>query len=507
MAPRNAKYLAICDRILYTICMKHIPKEVRSITAILQHTGYKAYLVGGCVRDILLGVTPKDWDVTTNATPEQIQELFPHTFYENTFGTVGVVNDFASDETLKTIEVTPFRKEGVYSDNRRPDEVQFGATLEEDLARRDFTINALAYDPTDDVLIDAYDGEQDLHNKVIRAVGNPEQRFNEDALRMMRAARLATELSFTLEEATAEAIRTHASDLTKISNERIRDEFVKILLSNKPFLGLQILLELGLLKYIIPEIEEGIGVAQNQAHSYTVFEHIGRTLQAAADKKFSLELRLAALFHDIAKPHTKAMDPKKNDWSFHGHEVLGSKITRKRLRELRFPNEIIETVTKLVRWHMFFSDTEQITHSAVRRLIRNVGAENVENILNLRVCDRIGTGRPKEQPYRLRKYKAMIDEVMRDPVSVSMLAIDGATLMKLIKERPGPRIGWILHALLEEVLDEPKLNTMEHLEKRSLELAKLLDHELRALGEKGKIAKEEAEEQEVKKIRSKHHVV
>jgi putative nucleotidyltransferase with HDIG domain len=324
---------------------------------------------------------------------------------------------------------------------------------------------------------------------------------------MMRAARLATELSFTLEEATAEAIRTHASDLTKISNERIRDEFVKILLSNKPFLGLQILLELGLLKYIIPEIEEGIGVAQNQAHSYTVFEHIGRTLQAAADKKFSLELRLAALFHDIAKPHTKAMDPKKNDWSFHGHEVLGSKITRKRLRELRFPNEIIETVTKLVRWHMFFSDTEQITHSAVRRLIRNVGAENVENILNLRVCDRIGTGRPKEQPYRLRKYKAMIDEVMRDPVSVSMLAIDGATLMKLIKERPGPRIGWILHALLEEVLDEPKLNTMEHLEKRSLELAKLLDHELRALGEKGKIAKEEAEEQEVKKIRSKHHVV
>jgi poly(A) polymerase/tRNA nucleotidyltransferase (CCA-adding enzyme) len=486
--------------------MNKIPKEVRGIVALLQHNGFEAYLVGGCVRDVYLERTPKDWDVTTNATPEQIQALFPHTFYENTFGTVGVVNDDVEDATLKTIEVTPYRKEGRYTDKRRPDEVTFGATLEEDLARRDFTVNAFAYNPTEEVLVDLYDGEKDLKHNIIRTVGNPEERFGEDALRLMRAVRLATELEFEIEEKTGLAIKKLAHNLKEISAERIRDEFAKIVLSDKPFLGLQTLHEYGLLQYIVPELEEGIGVDQNQAHSFTVFEHIGRTLQAAADKKFSLELRLAALFHDIAKPHTKARDMKKDDWSFHGHEVVGSKIARKRLQALRFPNEIIDTVVKLVRWHMFFSDTEQITHSAVRRLIRNVGTENVESILNLRVCDRVGTGRPKEQPYRLRKYKAMIDEVMRDPVSVGMLKIDGKQLMTLLGEKPGPRVGWILHALLEDVLDDPERNTLDYLEKRSFELASLPEKELRSLGEKGKEAQEEADEKEVKKIRSKHHV-
>lgn len=486
--------------------MKQIPKEIRGVVALLQHNGFEAHLVGGCVRDLYLNRTPRDWDVTTNATPERIQEIFPHTFYENTFGTVGVVLDDAEDPTLKTIEVTPYRKEGKYSDKRRPDEVIFGATLEEDLARRDFTVNAFAYDPTDDVLVDLYDGERDLAKKTIRAVGTPDERFGEDALRMLRAVRLATELHFDIEQKTSDAIRTLSKNLKEISNERIRDEFSKILLSDAPFRGLELLSEHKLLEYIVPELSEGIGVNQNQAHSYTVFEHIGRTLQAAADKNFSLELRLAALFHDIAKPRTKAMDTKKNDWSFHGHEVFGSNLARKRLVELRYPNEIVDTVTKLVRWHMFFSDTEQITHSAVRRLIRNVGTENVESILNLRICDRIGTGRPKEQPYRLRKYKAMIDEVMRDPVSVGMLKIDGKGVMTLLGEKPGPRIGWILHALLEDVLDDPLRNTLSYLEKRAFELAGLPEKELRAHGEQGKEAREEAEEQEVKKIRSKHHV-
>lgn len=486
--------------------MKPIPKEVRGVVALLQHGGYEAYLVGGCVRDIYLNRTPKDWDVTTNATPEQIQAVFPHTFYENEYGTVGVVNDDAKDPTLKNIEVTPYRKEGEYTDKRRPDEVTFGATLAEDLARRDFTVNALAYDPATETLVDLYDGERDLAEKIIRAVGNPDERFEEDALRLLRAVRLATELSFEIEEKTATAIKQRAKNLGEISGERIREELSKILMSDAPFRGLELLHEHGLLRFVVPELSEGVGVGQNQAHSFTVFEHIGRTVQAAADKKFPLEVRLACLFHDIAKPHTKAMDTKKNDWSFHGHEVVGSRIARKRLQELRFSNDVIDTVIKLVRWHMFFSDTEQITHSAVRRLIRNVGRENVENILNVRICDRIGTGRPKEQPYRLRKYKAMIDEVMRDPVSVSMLAIDGRGLMRLLDEKPGPRVGWILHALLEDVLDDPTRNELSYLEKRAFELAGMPEKELRVLGEKGKDAREEAEEEEVKKIRSKHHV-
>ncbi|MCR4274596.1 MAG: HD domain-containing protein [Candidatus Campbellbacteria bacterium] len=486
--------------------MKDLPKEARGIVALLQHNGYEAYLVGGCVRDMYLDCTPKDWDVTTNANPEQIQALFPHTFYENEYGTVGVVNDETEDATLKAIEVTPYRKESGYSDKRHPDSVSFGTSLEEDLARRDFTINAFAFDTTTNTLVDVYDGKKDLKDKLIRAVGDAEKRFNEDALRMLRAVRFATEFGFDIEKKTSDAILKHADDLAHISAERIRDEFTKMLLSDSPFRGVRLLHEHKLLSYIVPELEKGIDVGQNQAHSYTVFEHIGRTLQAAADKKFSLELRLATLFHDIAKPHTKAMDTKKNDWSFHGHEVVGSRLARKRMQELRFPTEIVEKVTKLVRWHMFFSDTEQITHSAVRRLIRNVGPENVEDILNVRICDRIGTGRPKEQPYRLRKYKAMIDEVLRDPVSVGMLSIDGKQLMELLGERPGPRIGWILHALLEDVLDDPTQNTKEYLETRAQTLVKLPDAELRILGEKGRDAQEEAEEKEVKKIRSKHHV-
>jgi putative nucleotidyltransferase with HDIG domain len=260
------------------------------------------------------------------------------------------------------------------------------------------------------------------------------------------------------------------------------------------------------LKYVVAEVEEGINVKQNQAHSYGVFEHIVRTLQAAADKHGSLEVRLAALFHDIGKPATKAYDDKKDDWSFHGHDMVGAKIAKHRLRELRFSGEVIEKVVKLVRWHMFFSDTEQITHSAVRRLIRNVGPENVQDLLLLRVCDRIGTGRPKEQPYRLRKYKSMIEEVLRDPISVSMLSVKGQDIMEELQEKPGPRIGWILNALLESVLDDPQRNTREWLVEKSRELAQLPDIELKTLGEAGKDKREELEAQNIKEIRSKYHV-
>lgn len=485
--------------------MKAIPKEVRAVVALLQHKGFEAYLVGGCVRDIIMERTPKDWDVTTNANPEEIQATFPHTFYENEYGTVGVVNDDAEEETLKVIEVTPYRKEGAYTDKRHPDTVMFTTSLTEDLKRRDFTVNAIAYDPVTEEFTDPYKGHADIEKKLIRAVGEPEERFTEDALRMLRAVRIATDLDFDIEKGTADAIEKMSKNLAEISQERIRDEVTKILMTSHPQRGFIMLHELNLLTHIIPELEAGVGIEQNQAHSFRVFEHIMRTVDAAAKKNLTLPVRLAALFHDIAKPHTRAFDEKKKDWSFHGHEVEGSKLAKKRLQELRYPNEVIEKTVKLVRWHMFFSDTEQITHSAVRRLIRNVGTENVEDLLMLRVCDRVGTGRPKEQPYRLRKYQAMIEEVMRDPVSVGMLKINGKGIMDL-GEKAGPRIGWTLHALLEEVLEDPTLNTEECLSQRAKELLTLSDSDLKKLGEAGKEAQEEAEGKEIKKVRLKYHV-
>lgn len=486
--------------------MKPVPKEVRAVVALLQHKGFEAYLVGGCVRDIVMERIPRDWDVTTNATPEDIQATFPNTFYENEYGTVGVVNDDATDPTLKVIEVTPYRKESGYTDKRHPDTVEFTTDLKEDLKRRDFTINAIAYDPVAEKIVDPFKGHADIERRLVAAVGDAQERFGEDALRMLRAVRIATELGFDIEEKTNSSLVEMAKNLAEISRERVRDEVTKIVLSDNPSRGFILLHELGLLTYVIPELEAGVGIEQNQAHSFRVFEHIMRTTQAAADKQHSLEVRLAALFHDIAKPHTRAFNDKKNDWSFHGHEVEGSKLAKKRLRDLRYPSTVVEKVVKLVRWHMFFSDTEQITHSAVRRLIRNVGTENVQDLLALRVCDRIGTGRPKEQPYRLRKYQSMIEEVMRDPVSVSMLKIDGKRIMETTGEKPGPRIGWVLHALLEHVLDDPTLNTEVWLEEKTTELMKLSDTELKTLGEAGKEAQEEASQEEVKKVRSKYHV-
>jgi poly(A) polymerase/tRNA nucleotidyltransferase (CCA-adding enzyme) len=263
--------------------------------------------------------------------------------------------------------------------------------------------------------------------------------------------------------------------------------------------------KMGLMPFIIPELDDALGVDQNQAHSYDVFEHLLRSLQHAADKEWPLDIRLAALLHDIGKPASRRWSDEKKDWTFHGHEVIGARMSKKILADLRFPKETIENVVNLIRWHMFFSDPDQVTLSAVRRIITNVGKDHIEELLNLRICDRIGTGRPKEQPFRLRKYMAMVDQAMRDPISVGMLKIDGKRLMEL-GVTAGPRMGWILHALLEEVLEDPTKNTAEYLEKRAGEYGNLSDDELRALGEAGKDKKAEAEEAEIKKLQEKHHV-
>lgn len=481
-----------------------IPVVVSRVTEALTSAGYEAYLVGGCVRDLALHRTPHDWDITTNAHPDDIQRLFPETYYNNDYGTVGVVNEDA-DDTTRVIEVTPYRAEGRYSDGRRPDSVTFGVTLEEDLARRDFTINAMAYASDKGHFIDPFKGHDDLAARTIRAVGDPGQRFQEDALRMLRAIRLGAELGFGIEQHTFEGIAQNADLLSNISNERIRDELTKIILSARPMEALLHMKHTGTLQYVVPDLERGIGVEQNQAHSYTVFEHNLRALQHAADKGWSLEVRLAALFHDISKPETRRRSPH-GEWTFYGHEVVGSRVTHTALTNLRYPKHIVEKVVSLVRWHMFFSDPDQITLSAVRRMIANVGEDSIWDLMDLRICDRIGTGRPKEQPFRFRKYKSMVEEALRDPIHVGMLKLDGKRLMEVTGERPGPRVGNLLHILLEEVLDAPSRNTAEQLERRAVELAQLSDAELAKLGAQGKLRKDAEDAQLVQQLRAKHHV-
>lgn len=482
-----------------------ISSEVKKVGDGLRKVGYEAYLVGGCVRDLIIGKEPKDWDITTNATPEQIQAVFPDSFYENDYGTVGVKTG-SEDMRLAIVEVTPYRTESEYSDKRRPDKVEFGTSLLEDLARRDFTINAIALDDSNGHIVDPYEGQKDIKDKLVRAVGNPSERFNEDSLRMLRAVRLVAELSFGIDGATATAISENSEHLRHVSRERVRDELVRILNSKQPMNALVLAKQLGILEFISADLIRGIGVEQNQAHSYDVFEHLMRTMQHAADKDWNFDIRLAGLFHDISKPETRRWSEEKNEWTFHGHEVVGSRVTKRALEDLRFPRETIDKVVKLVRWHMFFSDPEQITLSAVRRMITNVGEENIWDLLNLRICDRVGTGRPKEQPFRFRKYKAMVEQALRDPISVKMLKTNGERLMNMFHVNPGPRIGWTLNALLEEILDDSGKNTEEYLDTRTAELLRLSDEELRRLGESGKQKREAAEDEEIRHIMSKHHV-
>lgn len=484
--------------------MLKIPKEVIHISERLSLSGFENYLVGGCVRDLLLDKPPKDWDITTNATPEDIVALFPHTFYENDFGTVGVVSDEAEDETLKVIEVTPYRSESGYSDSRHPDKVKWAKTLKEDVGRRDFTINALAYDTKNGKLVDLVEGERDLKNKLIRTVGNPDERFSEDALRMLRALRFASELNFAIEMETLMAIEKNKNLLEKISKERVRDEFVKIVMSGAPSIALGLATQLKMLTYFSEEFERGVGMEQNKAHIYTVWEHLLRSLDHAASKNFPLHVRLAALLHDIAKPHTRKLI--NGEWTFYGHEVVGAKIAKKILSDLKFPKEIIDKVVKLVRWHMFFSETETITLSAVRRIVRNVGPELIWDLMNLRGADRTGMGRPKETTYRLRKYHSMIEEVLRDPISVKQLKVNGESIMKLTETRPGPHIGNILEILLSEVLEDPKKNKLEYLEDRVLNLMTLTPEELTKQGREARERNELEDEKEVREIKEKYKV-
>ncbi len=474
------------------------PEVVADVCRTLIEAGFEAYLVGGCVRDMMLGRPAKDWDVATNATPEEIQGLFADTVYENDFGTVGVKTE-SEDPRVKVVEVTTYRIEGKYTDKRHPDEVKFAKTIEEDLSRRDFTVNAMALAP-DGALIDPYGGELDLGERTIRTVGDPEARFGEDALRLMRAVRFAVELDFEIEFNTRRAIVAKAGELEAIAKERVRDELVKMLMTPRAASGIILLEELDLLRYVLPELREGIGVGQNKHHVYTVFEHNVRALDYTAKQDYSLEVRMAALLHDVGKPKSKRGEGVNS--TFYQHEYIGARMALRMLDRLRFSREFTERVAHLVRRHMFFYDIGSVSPAGVRRFIVRVGPENIDDLLKVREADRIGSGVEKAIPYRLRHFLFMIEKVKHDPITPKMLALNGDELMQLLGLAPGPRVGWILNALLEEVLDDPQENLKEKLTKRAEALNALSDEKLKELMARAKAKKEEVEmeqEEEMKK--------
>ncbi|MBU0476905.1 HD domain-containing protein [Patescibacteria group bacterium] len=482
-----------------------IPKEVKFIIQELKKNGFEAFIVGGCVRDLLRKAEPNDWDVATNANPEQIGKTFKKSFADNQFGTVTVLTD-SQDQKLKEIEITPYRTESRYSDKRHPDEVRWAKTIKEDLARRDFTINTIAIDlkGSRQEIIDLFNGQEDLENKIIRAVGNAEDRFSEDALRMMRGVRLATTLGFEIEQETKKAIKKNSSLLQAISKERIRDEFMKIIMADKAADGVELLRELDLLKYIIPELEQGCGISQNKHHIYEVYEHNLLSLKYAVKRKFNKYVRLASLLHDIGKPKTKRGEGP--DATFYGHEIVGAKMTAQILNRLKFSKKDIEKIVKLVRHHLFYYNVDEVSESSVRRLVRQTGLENMDELLEVRMADRIGSGCPKAEPYKLRHLRYIIERVSQDPISVQKLEIRGDDIMKILEIQPGPKIGQILAVLLGYVLSDPKKNKKTFLEKEVRKLGKLSEKELKDLAQKARKEREKIETKKDEMTKKKYWV-
>lgn len=475
-----------------------LPDYIVLLLTRLEKAGFEAYLVGGCVRDWLLGVSPKDWDITTNARPEDILRTLDDSRYENTFGTVLVPIRDDAGTLVTTVEVTTYRSEQGYSDHRRPDTVVFENSLEKDLARRDFTINALALTKTGEV-IDMVGGQKDLEKKIIRAVGEPVDRFKEDGLRMLRAIRFSCQLGFALEPKTKRGIEKMAGIIVYIAGERIHDELVKILSSERPAQGIRLMREVGLLTHILPELEEGIGMKQNHHHVHTVFDHSVLSLEHCPNPEW--QVRLASLLHDIGKARTKRMTPQGA--TFYNHEIVGARMVAKLLRRLKFSAADTERIVNLVRNHMFYYNVDEVTAAAVRRLIRKVGEENLSDLIDLRIADRLGSGVAKALPYKLRHLQYMMEKVRHDPVSVKMLKLNGDELMKLLKIEAGPKIGAILDVLLSEVIENPDLNTKKYLEKRSQELNAL---DLKALRDKAKEVIEEKRQEEDQAMKKGYYV-
>ena len=426
------------------------PAHVIELLDELDQDGHGAYVVGGSLRDVLLGQAPSDWDLATDVLPERLVKLFPGAVYENRFGTVAVRRD---DDV---VQVTTFRTEHDYADFRRPHRVEFGDDIETDLARRDFTVNAIAWGrgpggtSIDRVIVDPHGGLADLRTRTLRAVGDPGDRFREDALRMVRAVRLAAALDLTVEPQTLAAIRSNAPLVAHLSGERIGAELQKLLSAPRPSVGLRLAQETGLLAVLSPELAAQRGIPQSKVPGEDLWDHTLRSVDAAPVSR--AVVRLAALVHDIGKPATQA------DGRFHHHDAVGAELAGDLLRRLRYPRAVCDLVTLLVRHHMFTVDPGA-TDAAVRRFIKRVGADAVDPLLELRRADDIGSGLDPDDP-AIDAFRARIDaEIeMKAPLDRHALAVDGGDLMRELGLPPGPRLGAMLEALVDRVIADPGLN-------------------------------------------------
>jgi tRNA nucleotidyltransferase/poly(A) polymerase len=434
-----------------------LPRTVRAVLTRLADAGLEAALVGGSVRDLVGGTTPTDWDVATAGPPERVAALFPGSTWENRFGTVTVRGE-------PDVEVTTYRHEGPYRDRRRPEHVRWGTSLADDLARRDFTVNAIAWRPTDPAaghgaLVDPYDGIGDLHRGVLRAVGDPAERFAEDALRMARAVRFATRLGLALDPATEAAITAHAGDVASLSGERVRDELLRMLGASPPTAppsaALALMERLGLLAVLLPELVALRGVPQDKALPGDALDHSLRTIDALpADRPL---LRLAGLLHDLGKATTLA------DGHFIGHDLEGARKADAVLRRVRLPRADAAWIVRLVRQHMF-AYTPGWTDAAVRRFVRRVGADLLDDLFALRAADNAASGAHEPATGGVNELRARVAQVLAgDALEQGQLAIDGTDLMTELGLEPGPLVGELLARLLEAVLDDPSRNTRERL--------------------------------------------
>ena len=445
--------------------LSRVPAHVFRIRDVLARANKRAWVVGGCVRDLLRGGVPADWDVCTDAKPEELLKLFPRAIPTGiAHGTVTVVLDH------QPYEVTTLRGEGAYTDGRRPDAVHFVADIEHDLARRDFTVNAIAIDSETGALVDPFGGQSDLAAKVLRAVGRAEERFSEDGLRVLRAARFCATLGFTLEPATRAAIEPNLDTFRKVSPERVRDEWVKAMKAEKPSIAFDVMRETGILGVTCPELLEGVGMEQNRFHAYDVWRHSLVCMDACPRDAM---LRIAGLFHDVGKPRSRAFSDKTKDYTFYDHDRIGAEIVEPICARLRFSNDERARVTHLVRHHLFHYDAW--TDAAVRRWIRRVGKERLEDLYAINEADARAKGTDATSCYEaLAALKIHVEKVLAEGTALSTkdLAIDGHVLMNELGMKPGRALGTVLNQLLEEVTGEPGLNTREALIGRVQEILK-----------------------------------
>jgi putative nucleotidyltransferase with HDIG domain len=436
-----------------------LPAEIEDICKKITDAGFEAVLVGGVVRDLLGKKQAKDWDLTTSATPAQILKLFKNAFYNNQFGTVGIVT-----KNQNIVEITTYRTESSYKDSRHPEKVAWGKSLEEDLARRDFTINSIAIRYPTLEIVDLYKGQKDLEKKLIRAVGDPDERFGEDALRILRAIRFATTLEFKIEPKTLAAISKNANLISKISGERVREELFKMIMSKDPEKGFFLAHEAGVLAVILPELDVCFDVPQKSPkrhHIYDVATHCIYSLKYCPSN--DPLVRFATLLHDIGKAKVaKTIDGVR---TFYNHEVVGARQAKEIADRLHLSREQRDKLFLLVRWHQF-SVGENQTDAAIRRFIKNVGIENVNDMMDLRVGDRLGGGLQQPESWRLKLFRQRIAEVLTKPFSVTDLKINGRDVMEVLNIKPGRQVGEILNKLFESVADNKEKNDRDYLLKK-----------------------------------------